>query len=701
MRSLEILAAWLVILACQWMAGTTAPAQILAYPDPCLDFIYPAGGCQGGTVQVQLGGTNGLAGATEVLVEGGGGITVRDVRAVSAGEVQATFEIAADAPLGRRRVRVLGGTNGLTNFRYFHVGRLPTVVESEPNDARDSALEVALPLVVDGRMNPELDVDWFRFQARAGQEIVCAVLAHGMDSKLRPSFNMGFLDTSLEVQGEDGSVLASAEDTVGLDPVLSFKAPRDGLYFVSVRALSFKGDRGAVYRLTLGDVPYPTRVFPNGGQRGTQVEVEWFGPHVPAGTRTRLSIDADSFPVQSASLPGATEGLTDLPLLRSDCAEGVEMEPNGWTEQAQPLEVPSAIHGRLAEPGDEDWFRLQLAAGDGVLLQTTAQRYMRSKADTVIELFDASGKMLAANDDAPMFAGECAHDFESSDSWLTYTASAPGDFLVRVRDAGGASGESFWYRLLASRLEPDFQLYQWPDAVPVWGAGTSATLVVQIFHWGGLADDVELRVDGLPDGWRGSVANVPAAAYTMYAAPYGFHSLLTITAPADAAPGTRVPFRVWGRCTLATGQVIEHEARYQTLYGNSHNDRMFLRDSPGASAVVAGAQDAWLETTVTELTMHHGQTLEIPVTLHRTSDSQAEIGISIDGPTPGVGCAWRTPMTVKYDQQQVLLPFTLASDWRPGVYSVVVSRAWSSDLRVGRPGPCTPLIRLRVLPALP
>ena len=44
----------------------------------------------------------------------------------------------------------------------------------------------------------------------------------------------------------------------------------------------------------------------------------------------------------------------------------------------------------------------------------------------------------------------------------------------------------------------------------------------------------------------------------------------------------------------------------------------------------------------------------------------------------------------------VLLPLAIKSDAPLGRRGIVVARSWSSDLRSGRPGPCTPLIELDI-----
>ncbi|MGE0606744.1 MAG: PPC domain-containing protein [Pirellulales bacterium] len=689
-------------LATLLLAGVAATAngQLLSYPDPCLDFVYPAGGQQGTTVPVELGGPNGLAGATEVIVEGPPGVTVSEVKAANFDDTRAVLTIAPDAPSGRRRVRVAGGANGLTNYRYFFVGQLPEVTDNDQNNTPETAQQVSTPAVINGRIHPALDVDCYQFQGTRGQSLVAAILAHGMDSKLRVSFNLGFIDTSLELLDPSGKVIATGEDEMGLDPVLRCTLPADGGYTIRVASLGYKGSRTAVYRLTLGDVPYPTNLFPAGGQRGTTVDVELQGPNVPPGTRQPVEVSTDSYPWQDVSLDNPLAGRHELPFVRGDHPETLEVEPNDAAAQALPLAVPSTANGRFLTAGDEDWYRLSLKAAAGVILQTTAQRLIRSPLDTVIEVFDAAGKKLAENDDGNLLAGQTHHDFAAADSWLTFTAPTDGDYFVRVRDQTGAAGPQAVYRLTVEPLVPDFQLFHWPDAVPVWGPGTSSVFVVQLFHWGGITNDVQIRVEGLPPGWKASAANFAHNYFGIYSAPansYGAQILVTLTAPEDAPIGTIVPFQVVGTCQQE-GQTIERVAQAQTLYGNSHNDRMFLRDSPGAMAVVAKPMDCRIDTAVTELSVVQGGTVEIPIRVTRSPDAKGDIGIGVDGPTVAAGTGWRPPLTLKPDQSDMIVPLAVSAEWKPGLYGIVVSRSWSADLRAGRPGPCTPLIQLRINP---
>ena len=89
-----------------------------------------------------------------------------------------------------------------------------------------------------------------------------------------------------------------------------------------------------------------------------------------------------------------------------------------------------------------------------------------------------------------------------------------------------------------------------------------------------------------------------------------------------------------------------------------------------------------------------------PVKVHRRPGVKSDLAVSVDGPTIGgaAGCGWAVPLALKPDQDEAKVRLTVAGKRKPGRYGIVVSRAWAADLRAGRPGPCTPIILLHVLP---
>ena len=75
------------------------------------------------------------------------------------------------------------------------------------------------------------------------------------------------------------------------------------------------------------------------------------------------------------------------------------------------------------------------------------------------------------------------------------------------------------------------------------------------------------------------------------------------------------------------------------------------------------------------------------------------ISLSVNYASTGVACGHETPQTLMVKDGKALLPFTVSDQLPPGTYNICVCLAWRSDIRIGMPGPCTPLFPLKVLPA--
>jgi len=670
------------------------------YEECRLEAIFPAGGQVGQSVAVEFFGIrNGLADAKGIVIDGAPGIAVRDVTNVKPNVVRATLDIAADAAPGRRCVRVLSERSGLTNMLYFTVGRLPERVEKEPNSEAASAEALDLPVVVNGRLDPAADVDFFRFTAKAGQRIVAMVAAHAIDSHGQYK-DFGFVDADLQVLDSQGKVVAEAQDTIGLDPLVEFMATTDGTFIARVQHVAYRGFPQAVYRLTVGEVPIPVAMFPPGGRRGTTVDVEFNGPNIPPGTRQKIEIPADdTFAFQHVSLDGISAGDHELLLLRGDLPEQIEVEPNDDAPRASAVTMPLTINGRFDHAGDADWYRVSLKQGDAVFVETTAQRFLRAPMDTLVEIFDAAGKKLVENDDG--FATEYMfhYDFQPFDSQLTFTAPSAGDFFIKVSEQSGSHGTRAVCRLTVRPTEPDFLLEHFPDNVPIWGPGTTAALHVKVnWLYGGFTGDIELSVEDLPPGWTGSRAvslgSQGDRAGNSWYNFYGRGEFLTITAPPDAAVGTHVPFRVVGRAEHS-GRKIERESRTMSLYYSS--DIGFFRLTPTSRAVVTKPQGPWLSGSPVMVAAKPGGTVQIPVRVHEPGPD-TQLGLVVNLASIGVGVGPQPPKIVPIQDGIATLPFTLPDHLPPGDLTITVARTWRSDIRIGMPGPCTPVFTLRVEP---
>src|SRR5262249_37280410 len=136
-----------------------------------------------------------------------------------AGEVR----IAADADLGVRHWRLWTSQGGTTSKK-FVIGDLPEIVEEEI-DGEPIPVEVKLPVTINGRIFPRVDVDAWSFEARKGQTITCEVNAARLGSPL---------DSRLEVLDPHGKPVAENDDGRGADSFLRFTAAADGKYQVRI-----------------------------------------------------------------------------------------------------------------------------------------------------------------------------------------------------------------------------------------------------------------------------------------------------------------------------------------------------------------------------------------------------------------------------------------------------------------------------------
>lgn len=678
----------------------SGPVALLAQPpaplyeDLRLDGIYPSGGQAGTTVTVEFRGHGiGMQDPKDVVIDGPPGITVKELKPPVNGNVMGTLEIAADAKPGRRWLRILNERSGLTNFAYFQVGRLPEHLEKEPNNELAAAEAVAAPCVVNGRINPQADVDVFRFNARAGQKLVAAIAAHNLDVHGQYK-SYGIADFALEILDPAGQTLATAEDTIGFDPVIEFTAPRDGDYLVRVTLLNFGGFPEGVYRLTLGEVPYAVGAFPSGVRRGVECEVELFGPNIPAGTKQKVLAPKDAnYPMMHVVYDGAPNSGVDVPLAVGDFAEVLEAEPNADQAHAQAVALESTVNARFHEPGDVDWYRITLAAKQKVWLDVTAQRFSRSPVDTLLQVYDAQGKMLAENDDDAFDPSyESYHDYRTTDSRLNFEAPAAGDYFIRLTEQTGVGGPRAIYRFSVSDGAPDFRVVHFPESIPVWGPGTTAAVLVKVERHGEFPEDVEVSIEGLPEGWKStkavSLKRIPERYYNYYQ----LKQFLTITAPADAKPGTAFPIRIVGR-SVRDGKPIERVSWPLNLFYTT--DIGFFRISPQSRVAVAKAQGPWLEAVTTEITGKPGETVRAKVRVHN-ADKLKDMPIVVSMATGGVACAFVAPKNTPIVDGVCDVAILIPNEMPVGTFYCTIAQTWRSDVRTGVPGPCTALLKLTV-----
>src|SRR6266702_2069269 len=128
----------LLAATCAFLCAAPARAQMPLHP-PEIRTIFPIGGVQGSTVELLVDGQN-VSDPSAVAISGEGVRAsvvaeekVAPVRIVGNSTARIRLEIAPDAPLGIRELRLLTPA-GLTNRALFEVSRgMTSLREAEPN----------------------------------------------------------------------------------------------------------------------------------------------------------------------------------------------------------------------------------------------------------------------------------------------------------------------------------------------------------------------------------------------------------------------------------------------------------------------------------------------------------------------------------------------------------------------------------------
>jgi WD40 repeat protein len=340
---------------------------------PQLNKLSPASGSRGRTVRLTFEGRflDGIIETTATL-PGASIKLLPDTQ--TATSLQADVTIPAPAAAG---VYQFGLQNdaGKSSALPFTVDLFAPLPESEPNDSPSTGQKVTLPVSIIGAVGKTGDMDFYRFEATAGQEIGVQVLTAAVGSKLEPV---------LTLTDATGTVLAESTDGV-----LGYTVAAAGTYAVGVRDQEYRGGPDMPYRLHIGDVPVVTTLFPLGLQRDTEAEIHLGGVHLGGIKSVRVKASGDALPGTRLPVPVQTPKGTPLGNLSVLVGEFPEVVTG--KQQPAAVEVPGTANGRLAQPGGSDLWRFRAKKGQRLVVEVNARR-LGSPLDSVIEILDGKGQ---------------------------------------------------------------------------------------------------------------------------------------------------------------------------------------------------------------------------------------------------------------------------------------------------------------------
>jgi hypothetical protein len=506
--------------------------SIAAQPMPTIKSATPDVLQRGVTTRITIAGDN-IADAAQALIAGPPGLvaSIKPQPAPPTTKPTATLTLdittTPDAPRGLRELRLVT-KNGVTKPLLLFIDDLPPIAEKEPNNSQGEAQPITLPAVITGKIQADLDVDCFRFDAKKGQRLIFDVQAFRTGSKL---------DASLTLFDPAGRRVAHDEDTNGLDPLIDFTVPADGAYTLRIQDLQYKGGPDFSYRIRAGEIPYVDAIFPLGGQRGQEVAVELKGRNLAGANRMSMALDlADASTTRQLEAPTPAGLANSLPFAVSDLPE--------ISEPAKPVTLPAIpviINGKISKPNETDTYRFTAAAPGPIVLEVAAAR-LGSRLDALLTLMDDKGVILQRNDDvaaAPAAPGAPAAAPPDTDARIQFTAEKDRTYQVSVRDLTDRGGDSYGYRLSIAPprpAAPDFDVTLRTTEPLRLNRGGRTMLWAMVNRKGGFAGDVTVTLWPLPAGvtcrpLRVSATQPSSGVFTLSAAPdaaIGLHPLSVV-----------------------------------------------------------------------------------------------------------------------------------------------------------------------------
>ncbi|MDR2757234.1 MAG: PPC domain-containing protein [Planctomycetaceae bacterium] len=452
--------------------------------------------------------------------------------------------IAPNAELGNRELRLVT-MSGLSTPLYFQVGVHPEFKEREPNSMDTNGVAGFMrelpppiyetPVVLNGQILHS-DIDRFQFRAKKGETLVLHAQARQLMPYLADAVP-GWFEAVITVYDANEKELAYADCyRFDADPLLVFTPPEDGVYTVEIRDSVFRGREDFVYRLTIAPSPVVESVFPLGLKQGTSATLKLEGKNL-AVNKIQVNATPENATLENATSENVTSeteqhfctitkiGNQWLPLpiqYEVDLLpETFESGNNNSAAAAQPVAMPIIINGKISKSGEYDFYRFAGNEGVSVTIEVTARR-LNSPLDSRITLFDASGKLLAENDDgktvdekymSPIF-GTRTHN---ADSKITLTLPNTSPFILRIGDATRNGGNAYTYRLRISKPRPEFDVYITPSALTFF-AGNNEPIRFYVDRKEGEDTPIELRIVGDAQGFQLDGGLIPADKNSVTAA---------------------------------------------------------------------------------------------------------------------------------------------------------------------------------------
>jgi hypothetical protein len=607
-------------LGLAWIATSVANGQT-SYP--MITRVEPTAVQRGKSAELTISGVGDFTGATALLVEGDGIIT--DIvtmakpepakpttkamkRAVPGGEAKAKVTVSATASPTIRELRVVAPT-GVSSIGLVVLSDDPVVTETHEkgNNTRKGAQYLTLPVTVSGKIGVVEDVDWFKFEAKAGQVVTFSLWGNRLENKIHDL--QTHLDPILILHDAKGREVATDDNHDYADPLLIHTFKDDGIYYLQLRDTNYAGNANWTYVLQATTAPFLTSVFPNAVNPGKISEMEGRGANFDRTKPIKVEVPANltdgpnwfAFQTDRGTTSAYPLLVTNLPIIRENVDSG-ETSSN-----AQVIKLPAAISGRLGDPNDIDAYRFDAKKGQMYVFEVVARR-IKSSIDPLLRILDAKGVTVMEVDDTPGLG---------KDLRAEWTAPADGSYAIQIGDLHSRGGQEFGYAILAEPAKPDFVATCDPDKINL-GPGSRTPIFVKVVRRGGLSQPISASFAKLPSG-------VTASPFTI---PVGMtQGEIVLTATKDAKP-TGTFLTLLAKAESGPDKIVHAVAPFQEIYMPGGGRGVYPVTT--LALAITKPSDILVDAKQKEITLKAGESATIDVVVTRQGDYAQGVNLAID-----------------------------------------------------------------------
>lgn len=524
---------------------------------------------------------------------------------------------AADALPGVREFR-LATPNGASTLGQLVIVRDPVVAEAADNNTRDKAQAVTFPATLCGGIEKAEDFDFYKFTAEAGQSLAFHVRAQRLEDKIHDL--QTHADPILFLRDAAGGVVAMSDNAFFADPFLSHTFAQAGEYFLEIRDVRYQGNADWVYAIEVSSRPFVTQMFPLAVRPGVETPIELSGSLIPTGMTATVnppSLGTAGF--QSIPVKVGETITNPVPVYVTEAPITVEpTTENDTVATAVPVTVPAVITGRIEKPSDLDVYSFPAKKGEKFSFEVLARR-QQSQVDSYLRILNEKEQTLKEDDDGRF--GKLLHSDTLIEGW---EAPADGTYFIEMRDVHLRGGDGFGYVLKITATVPTYELLTDTDKTNLT-PGTHGVLFVRVNRKHGFVGDVQLHVEGLPEGvtatcGRGLTTKYPDGAIVLTAAP-----------DAKLAASN---LRIWGTATMpqAEGQPPLEFSVEASPYQETYNPGGGRVHWPAERHMVnVGAPNDLLAVTIsdTDVRLKPGESKKVAITVQRAADMKANVVLDL------------------------------------------------------------------------